>query len=120
VIGVKFVGGGPGGIFAPMLVLGKSFGRSFGYFVQEVFPNFDRHAGAFAIAAMGALFAATVRAPPTGIVLVAERTLNFKLLPAMILTCVTASITAQSLGSMPVYQLLLARTLEADKAGTTA
>ncbi len=64
-----------------------------------------------AAGAMGGLFAATVRASPTGIVLVAELSGSFGLLSAMVLTCRTASITAQSLRSKPIYNLLLARTL---------
>ncbi|MFK7778232.1 MAG: H(+)/Cl(-) exchange transporter ClcA [Gimesia sp.] len=104
--------GVPGGIFAPMLALGALIGLSFGNVAQDLFPHVDVHAGSFAIAAMGALFAATVRAPLTGIVLVAEMTASFELLPAMIVTCMTASIVAQSLGSRPVYDLLLERTLE--------
>ncbi len=104
--------GVPGGIFAPMLALGAIIGMSFGNVAQDLFPHVDVHAGSFAIAAMGALFAATVRAPLTGIVLVAEMTASFELLPAMIVTCMTASIVAQSLGSRPVYDLLLERTLE--------
>lgn len=107
--------GVPGGIFAPMLALGALIGMSFGYLAQEAVPHVDMHAGAFAIAAMGALFAATVRAPMTGIVLVAEMTASFELLPAMIVTCMTASIVAQSLGSKPVYDLLLERTLEREE-----
>lgn len=107
--------GVPGGIFAPMLALGAIIGMSFGNVAQDLFPHVDVHGGSFAIAAMGALFAATVRAPLTGIVLVAEMTASFELLPAMIVTCMTASIVAQSLGSRPVYDLLLERTLEQSK-----
>lgn len=107
--------GVPGGIFAPMLALGAIIGMGFGNTAQEMFPHVDLHAGSFAIAAMGALFAATVRAPLTGIVLVAEMTASFELLPEMIVTCMTASIVAQSLGSRPVYDLLLERTLEQSK-----
>jgi len=112
---VSYSMGVPGGIFAPMLALGALIGMSFGNLAQEMFPHADVQAGAFAIAAMGALFAATVRAPLTGIVLVAEMTASFELLPALIVTCMTASITAQSLGSRPVYDLLLERTLEQSK-----
>ena len=112
---VSYSMGVPGGIFAPMLALGALIGMSFGNVAQEMFPHADVQAGAFAIAAMGALFAATVRAPLTGIVLVAEMTASFELLPALIVTCMTASIVAQSLGSRPVYDLLLERTLEQSK-----
>ncbi len=53
-----------------------------------------------------------VRAPLTGIMLVAELTANFDLLPQIIITCMTASITAQMLGSKPIYDLLLNRMLK--------
>lgn len=108
---LSYSAGVPGGIFAPMLALGTLIGFAFGHFAGELIPSNDMNAGAFAVAAMGGLFAATVRAPLTGIVLVAELTSSFQLLPAMIITCVTASITAQWLGSKPIYESLLARTL---------
>lgn len=107
----SYATGTPGGIFAPMLALGTLIGMGFAAGVQALFPHSTIHPGAFGIAAMGGLFAATVRAPLTGIVLVAELTGSFGLLSAMVLTCLTASITAQSLGSKPLYDLLLARTL---------
>jgi H+/Cl- antiporter ClcA len=105
--------GVPGGIFAPMLALGTLIGIGFGSFGQALFPHVVLHPGAFAVAAMGGLFAATVRAPLTGIVLVAELTASFELLPAIIVTCLTASITAQMIGSKPIYEQLLNRTLKA-------
>ena len=109
---ISYSAGVPGGIFAPMLALGTLIGFTFGHFTGELIPYNELNPGAFAVAAMGGLFAATVRAPLTGIVLVAELTSSFELLPAMIITCVTASITAQWLGSKPIYESLLARTLE--------
>jgi CIC family chloride channel protein len=105
--------GVPGGIFAPMLALGTMMGIGFGSLAQVFFPHSVLHPGAFAVPAMGGLFAATVRAPLTGIVLVAELTASFELLPAIIISCLTASITAQMLGSKPIYELLLHRTLKA-------
>jgi CIC family chloride channel protein len=110
---LSYSAGVPGGIFAPMLALGTLIGIGFGSFVQPFFPYAELYGGAFAIAAMGGLFAATVRAPLTGIVLVAELTGNFELLTVMILTCLTASVTAQLMGSNPIYEVLLARTLGA-------
>jgi CIC family chloride channel protein len=108
----SYATGPPGGIFAPLLALGTLIGMGFALGVQALFPQITIHAGAFGIAAMGGLFAASVRAPLTGIVLVSELTGRFGLLSAMVPTCLTASITAQSLGSKPIYDLLLARTLD--------
>lgn len=65
---------------------------------------------------MGALFAATVRAPLTGIVLVLEMTDNYQLILPMIITCLGATLVAQFLGGQPLYSSLLARTLEKQRA----
>ncbi|MDF5104192.1 chloride channel protein, partial [Vibrio parahaemolyticus] len=64
-----FGSGAPGGIFAPMLALGTLFGYAFGSSADVLLPALDIEPGVFAIAGMGALFAATVRAPITGILL---------------------------------------------------
>lgn len=61
---------------------------------------------------MGALFAATVRAPLTGIVLVLEMTDNYQLILPMIITCLGATLVAQFLGGKPLYSAILARTLQ--------
>ncbi|WP_409994411.1 chloride channel protein [Bremerella cremea] len=63
------------------------------------------------MSSIGGLFAATVRAPLTGIVLVAELTSRFGFLGPLIITCIVASFTAQVLGSKPIYESLLERTL---------
>ncbi len=60
---------------------------------------------------MGALFAASVRAPLTGIVLVLEMTDNYQLILPMIITCLGATLLAQFLGGKPLYSSILARTL---------
>ena len=69
------------------------------------------------MAAMGALFAATVRAPITGIALAMELTGSYQLLLPIILTCVPATLVAHGLGGMPIYTLLLERTLRDSKPG---
>ncbi|PVZ85717.1 H(+)/Cl(-) exchange transporter ClcA [Serratia sp. S1B] len=107
-----FGSGAPGGIFAPMLALGTLFGTAFGLASSHLFPQYGIEAGTFAIAGMGALFAASVRAPLTGIVLVLEMTDNYQLILPMIITCLGATLVAQFLGGRPLYSSLLARTLQ--------
>lgn len=107
-----FGSGAPGGIFAPMLALGTLLGTAFGLASGHLFPQYGIEAGTFAIAGMGALFAATVRAPLTGIVLVLEMTDNYQLILPMIITCLGATLVAQFLGGKPLYSSLLARTLQ--------
>jgi len=108
--------GAPGGIFAPMLALGTLFGLWFGSFAHDWFPGLIVHPGVFAVAGMGALFCATVRAPLTGIALAIEMTLNYSQILPLILTCVSATIVAQGLGGRPIYTVLLHRTLNMAKA----
>ncbi|MBE5253772.1 H(+)/Cl(-) exchange transporter ClcA [Mixta mediterraneensis] len=106
-----FASGAPGGIFAPMLALGTLFGTCFGQICVEQFPHYHLEAATFAVAGMGALFAASVRAPLTGIVLVLEMTNNYQLILPMIITCLGATLAAQFFGGTPLYSSLLARTL---------
>lgn len=93
-----FGSGAPGGIFAPMLALGTILGTAFGLSCAHFFPQYGIEAGTFAIAGMGALFAASVRAPLTGIVLVLEMTDNYQLILPMIVTCLGATLIAQFMG----------------------
>ncbi|WP_075182381.1 H(+)/Cl(-) exchange transporter ClcA [Pantoea sp. 1.19] len=120
-----FGSGAPGGIFAPMLALGTLLGTAYGTLCAAWFPQYELQTATFAIAGMGALFAASVRAPLTGIVLVLEMTDNYQLILAMIITCLGATLMAQFLGGKPLYSALLARTLartqsEPLPAGTAA
>lgn len=112
---ICFGSGAPGGIFAPMLALGTLFGTFFGHFALWIDPSLPIDPGMFAIAGMGALFAATVRAPITGILLVIEMTNNYYLILPLIITALGATITAQLLGGQPIYSQLLHRTLKKEK-----
>lgn len=107
-----FSSGAPGGIFAPMLALGTVLGTAFGTAMSNCFPLYHLQPATFAIAGMGALFAASVRAPLTGIVLVLEMTNNYQLILPMIITCLGATLLAQFLGGHPLYSSILTRTLE--------
>jgi CIC family chloride channel protein len=109
---LSFGSGAPGGVFAPTLALGTLFGMLFGLAAQQVFPGIVTNAGTFAIAGMGGLFAATVRAPITGILLVIEMTSNYEMILPLIVTCLGATMVAQSLGGRPIYTQLLERTMK--------
>ncbi|RUR15717.1 H(+)/Cl(-) exchange transporter ClcA [Legionella sp. km535] len=101
----------PGGIFAPMLALGTLLGLAayhvFGYFSIDS----TIHPGMFAVAGMGALFAASVRSPITGVVLVVEMTQNYSLILPLMITCITSTTIVQLVGNEPIYTQLLDRTL---------
>jgi chloride channel protein, CIC family len=58
------------------------------------------------------LFAAVVRAPLTGMILVTEMTANSILLLPMLAACFSAMTVAAILGEPPVYDALKERTVE--------
>ena len=104
--------GAPGGFFAPMLALGTLLGLSASYFFQWAVHDLTAGPGVFAVAGMGALFAAVVRAPVTGIVLVVEMTQNYSLILPLMVTCLAATTVVQLAGNRPIYTQLLKLTLE--------
>lgn len=105
----SYASGAPGGIFAPMLVLGTLFGTAYGQGVRTFAPGLAPEPGVFAVAGMAALFTATVRAPITGIALAVELTGNYEQILALLLTGASATIVAELLGGRPIYAALLER-----------
>lgn len=97
----------PGGIFAPILALGTICGGIFAAMISFLAPPLALAPEVFAVAAMGALFAATVRAPLTGIILVIELTGAQAIALPIILTCLAATFTAEGMGGRPIYSALL-------------
>ncbi|POF34641.1 H(+)/Cl(-) exchange transporter ClcA [Roseibium marinum] len=108
----SYASGVPGGIFAPMLSIATCAGLAFGTAAAEIMPMMDDDfRAACAVAAMGGFFAASVRAPLVGVVLVMELTGAYALIMPVLVTCTTASLTAHHLGGRPIYEQLLERTL---------
>ncbi len=105
----------PGGIFAPLLSLGVLLGMFFGNITQFYFPELISNPAIFAVAGMAGIFAATVRAPITGLILAVEMTSNFELLLPLIFTVVSASLFTTLIGNQPIYTSLLKRSLEISK-----
>jgi chloride channel protein, CIC family len=87
---VSYAAATPGGLFAPLLVLGAQLGLFFGFLCRFILPGFDVQPEAFAIVGMAALFSGVVRAPLTGIVLVTEMTGNVTMLLPMLGACFAA------------------------------
>jgi len=104
--------GAIGGVFAPMLAIASIFSVSVAREFQLWFPQLLPHPTAFAVAGMGALVAATVRAPLTSIMLTMELTDNYFLVLPLLITCTFSALTAHLLGSEPIYSVLLKRSVE--------
>jgi len=104
--------GTPGGVFAPMLSIGTLLGLIMAMLFSTISTDPSIHPGMFAVAAMGGLFAASIRAPLTGIVLVVELTQNYALILPLMITCITSTTLLQLAKNPPIYSQLLKRILD--------
>jgi CIC family chloride channel protein len=108
---VSYAAATPGGLFAPMLVLGAQLGLFFGLGCQFLFSGLEVQPVAFAVVGMAAFFAGVVRAPLTGIVLVTEMTGNVTMLLPMLSACFGAMLIPTLLHNPPIYDSLKARAI---------
>jgi CIC family chloride channel protein len=117
---VSYAARTPGGLFAPLLVLGAQSGLLFGILCQHWVPEAVPDPKALAVVGMAAFFTGTVRAPITGIVLVTEMTANFTLLLPMLAACFAAMLVPTLLGNPPIYDSLRLSTLQMHEAEKVA
>jgi chloride channel protein, CIC family len=103
---LSYAAGTPGGLFAPMLVLGAQLGLLFALICRFALPDFGAPPAAFVVVGMAAFFAAVVRAPITGIVLVTELTAGFTLLIPMLWASLAAMAIPTLFESLPIYDSL--------------
>lgn len=109
---ISYASGVPGGIFAPLLVLGALLGSIVGRVAGIWWPSMAHTPAAFAVIGMAAAFAAIVRAPLTGIVLILEMTGNYQQLFPLVVTSLIAYLVAEHLQNKPIYEALLEYDLE--------
>ena len=105
----SYAAGTPGGLFAPLLVLGAVSGLAFGYVVDAAIPGLTVRPEAFAVVGMGAFLAGSVRAPLTGMVLVIEMTGSSSLLLPLLAGCFGSMLVAEAMQDLPIYAALKAR-----------
>jgi chloride channel protein, CIC family len=117
---VSYAAATPGGLFAPMLVLGAQLGLFFGLSCQFLFSSLQIQPVAFAVVGMAAFFAAVVRAPLTGIVLVTEMTGNVTMLLPMLGACFASMLLTSLLRSPPIYDSLKERSLRNDSTAVVS
>jgi CIC family chloride channel protein len=106
---VSYAAATPGGLFAPILVLGAQLGLFCGALCRTAFPDLGIDPEAFAVVGMAAFFTGVVQAPVTGIVLVIEMTAGFTTLLPMLGACFAAMLVPSLLRSEPIYESLRER-----------
>ena len=109
---VCFGSGAPGGIFFPLLVLGGFIGGAFATAGVHYMGLDMMYINNFVVLAMAGYFAAIVRAPLTGIILIFEMTGSTSQMMSLSIVSVAAYIVATLLRSKPIYESLLERILE--------
>ena len=101
--------GGSGGVFAPSLFLGSMLGGAFGEGLQKLVPGLVPHPQIYAIAGMGAIFAAAAQAPFVAITILLEVTGDYQLTPVVMAACVTAYVVHGVVSRDSMYTVKLTR-----------
>lgn len=104
---ICFCSGAPGGIFFPLLVLGALSGGIIGSGACALLGLPESCMINFLLLGMTGMFSGIVRAPITGIILVAEMSGSLTQFAGLVLVSVVSALTANMLGSKPVYDELL-------------
>jgi CIC family chloride channel protein len=106
---LSYSAGTPGGLFAPLLVVGAVWGAVVHTVAHPLIPALGDQSSALAIVGMATFFAAVVRAPFTGIALIVEMTATTTLLVPMLAACFAAILATTLLHSEPIYDSLRGR-----------
>lgn len=117
---LSYSSGAPGGIFAPMLMMGALCGAAFAGAAARTWPAVADQTQVLSVLGMAAFFVGSVRAPLTGIALISEMTGGFRLLFLICIAAAAAYLAAEALKSPPIYEALLRADLERDGLGPTA
>jgi CIC family chloride channel protein len=117
---LSYAAGTPGGLFAPLLLLGSAAGFLFATLANDVVPSLALPPAAFAVIGMATFFSGVVRAPLTGVALLVEMTANTSQAIPMLAGAAIAAVAASLLGGAPIYDTLRLRTLRAEASRRAA
>ena len=109
VTGIAYSSDAPGGTLMPLVAIGSTWGALFGLIVVRVWGLDTAYVTNFVALGMAAMFAASVRAPVTAVVLVWELTSSFDALLSLTTVCVIAYVTANITRVAPFYEHGLAK-----------
>jgi chloride channel protein, CIC family len=93
-----------GGVFTPTMFVGAGTGALFGVALHQLGGTAGGvPTGAFALVGMGAVLAATTRSPLLAMILIFELSLDYSLVPPLMLACVVSILVATPLHKESVY-----------------
>jgi CIC family chloride channel protein len=95
--------GAVGGVFTPTLFLGAGLGATFGLGLQELHIAKELPIATFAVVGMGSMLSATTRSPLLAIIMVFEISLDYSLMPPLMLACVVSILVSRRLHTESIY-----------------
>lgn len=101
--------GGSGGVFAPSLFLGVMLGGTYGTIVHGLFPGLTSSPALYAVAGMGAVFAASAQAPLTAATIILEMTGDYRLVTGVMAACAVSYLLYGSLARDSMYTVRLVK-----------
>jgi CIC family chloride channel protein len=101
--------GGSGGVFAPSLFMGAMLGTAYGTVVHRLLPHLAAAPGAYGLVGMGAVFAASARAPITAVIIVFELTGDYNIILPLMFAIVVATALSSRASRDTIYTLKLRR-----------
>jgi H+/Cl- antiporter ClcA/CBS domain-containing protein len=95
--------GAVGGVFTPTLFLGAGLGATFALSLQQLGAGEDLPVAAFAVVGMGSMLSATTRSPLLAMIMVFEISLDYSLMPPLMLASVVSMLVARRLHPASIY-----------------
>ena len=95
--------GAVGGVFTPTLFFGAGIGALFGVGLRELHIAEELPIAAFAVVGMGSMLSATLRSPLLAMIMVFEISLDYSLMPPLMLACVVSILVAGKLHPESIY-----------------
>ena len=95
--------GAVGGVFTPTLFFGTAVGAIFGLGLHELHLAEELPIATFAVVGMGSMLSATLRSPLLAMIMVFEISLDYSLMPPLMLACVISIIVAGKLHPESIY-----------------
>lgn len=106
---VATVGSGAvGGVMTPTLFLGAALGSFYGSALQRLHLT-DMPTGAFALVGMGSVLAGTIHTPLLAMIMIFEISLNYSVMPPLMLACAISTVVARRLHPDSIYTAPLRR-----------
>ncbi len=95
--------GAVGGVFTPTLFLGAGLGGSFALTLRLLGAGEGLPIAPFALVGMGSMLAATTRSPLLAMIMIFEISLDYSLMPALMLACVVSILVARKFHPESIY-----------------